>query len=353
MQLQKSTRAWWIVIGMGYGIISFLVGLLLFPLFSFWSLLGSVIVFFALSITTIIWGWQIVPEMEEWRIQILGQDTTPWQPGLHVLIPFIARIYAAFYTGTQSLQLYMDEKIKSGMGAGDVDFKDGTAKVIAIVYFRFKDTYKAAYNVSDAYNAIGDKVDGGLRAYLANKTIDEATRTKVHDVKHDILNLAPSGQSEDTQKLYEQFEAWGIEIHSIAITDIILDERVQEARHLTLKAQREAEAQKIKADAEREMLRLQGVGRLQEALAIAGLQDMFTWDDKKKELSIKSGTPLDQSALERARRFIAELQLYQNIGDKTVFFDSKGSNWPAIGALFGAGQNIQNNQNQEQKGGKQ
>lgn len=384
---------WWPAIMIIYIILAVAAFLAIFWFSVPWAIGGGIGIFILCWVATLAWGFQIVPEKREWRIQILGRDVGEWGPGFHVLLPFVAQIYTKFFKGEQYLQLYMDEKHAGGLGAGDVDFQDGTAKVIAMVYFHFEDTYKASYNIANPYNAIGDKVDGGLRSFLADQTIDQATKIRVHDVKHEILNQstkkkprkaddkkedkqkedkntkkrgqeqAPKQSSEDNGEegtLYDQFHEWGIVIHSIAITDIVLDKSIIEARQKILEAEKEAEAMIrrtkgeresiiLRADGEREASRLKGVGHLQEQLSIMGLQDSFTWDDNKKELISKPGITLDQDLLERARRFMAELQLYEGLGDKTVIYDGANANWPALGAMFGTGQRVTENKTQTKK----
>lgn len=286
-----------------------------------------------LWVPTIILAWRQVPHMEEWIIEALGEYTgKPRKAGLTFVFPYfyLVRVRSQVYLGEQIMELYLDEKVTGKYsGGGDIEFKDGSASIIAKVFFILRDAKKATYNIADVFRGIEEKMDGALRSYLGQYTIDEATRLKVHFKKGVILNgircneKGPESDALGEKTPAEQYmlNEWGAEITNIIITDIVLPEEIQKQRIKVLEAAKDAEA--AKSLAEKRKTLAEG-----EKVALGKEGEGFR---KKIEEIVASGV-----APTEAVTLLQKLELYKNIGQNAVIIES-GDTTAGAGAKFGAG----------------
>ncbi len=342
-------------IWIGFGVIHFFiclgiaVGMAWFD-FHQWALATGLAIFW-LGWALIIWqAWTQIPEKWEYILEVLGSYSgSPLTAGLHFIFPYFnfMHIRSRVFMGTQLMPLYLRKKKseKDEDSAGEVDFKDGSAPVDAKVFFRIINSAKATYEIDDVFAGIEEKIDSALRAYLGNYKIDEAVKLKIHFDLHRILNgilvredengqiretLAPKEKVEEIKTTKESIESWGVIIESIVVKDIDLPVEIRELRRKVLEAEKETEAANYKAaeritlaKAEEEALERIGVGLGKE------LQRM-----------VESG----QITPERAADLVAQLKLYDKLGDKAVILPEAGGRFGGgtgdtvgEGARFGAG----------------
>lgn len=249
----------------------------------------------AIQIITIFLSWQQVPEREEWLIEWLGKYFQTWQPGLHFLFPFfhLMTIRSRVFMGEQQMKLFMDERVKIGYGAGHIDFIDASAPVHAVVYLIIVDSYKATYNITNVFRAIGNTLDSAVRSYLGHLTIDQAIKFRAHLGLGEIMNgdlkvfdfldkgeVPPPVDFTKTDFYQKILNDWGMEITGLAITDIQMSPEVIKMRQELLRARKEAEAAiEIKkavitqAESQKESLKLLGEGHRLQIEQVAG-QDL-------------------------------------------------------------------------------
>ena len=300
-------------------------------------------VFFGVALTlvgmTVKATWTEVPEKEVWVIQWVGRYLTSWKSGLHFQFPLLGfmKVDAQVYMGDQMMPLCMDEKVPEGYGGGKVDFTDGSARVDATVYFRIVCPEKAVYGVNDVFAAIAEKLDGAVRTCLGALTLDEANRLKAQYNLARILNGVSHGNAppEATQSLLyrEAYDRWGVEILSVAISDIELSEAQIAAREKVLVAEKEAQAAEHmkqveirRAEAKAQSIRLEG-------------------DARKEAYEAQFGVLIARglTAREAADLLNEQLKWEKGIGTNAVIIESGGGSMSGIGAQFAAGMSAHNN----------
>lgn len=322
------------------------------------SQLISLGIFSVVMVTTIMNGWVQVPENWIWVVEFLGRhhgnynpaleenaDRGGWESGPYIAFPYfgLMTVRNKAFMGEQMMELYMNDDKESGYGEGVVEFEDSSAPVDAVVYFTIVDAYKATYNINDLYGSIGEKIDGAIRSYLGNFTIDEANRLKVQFNLARVLNGKPTGRDDkgilktetarernkmnkpgahkDTDLWKEIRNNWGVEINSIAVSDIVLSDGVIKIREEKLVAQKANEVALIKkkttitnAEAKKEEYDLHGQGIAKQFVSLA-------------EQELKG---VD------AANYLNNKIKWEKVGDKTVII-SNGNELSSIGASIGAG----------------
>lgn len=292
-----------------YYIIIFIIALLISSAISFLiadhrMMFLALFFWIAIISLTLYAGWEQVPEKRIWIIQFYGRHVAEWGPGLNFRFPFFGwmRVYASVYMGDQIMKLDMNESIKEGFGFGNVDFEDGSAPIVAFVYFQIVDACKATYNAEDIFGIIEKKMDGAIRSYLASYNMDDANKLKIQFNLGRILNdevadkkgnlPAAKKNHEETDTWKQVFNEWGVNIKSVTISDIIFPHSVLETREKIMKAEKELEAAEIErktavqrakgqkeaaiitAQGKKEALRLEGEGeyeKIGKISSVAGL----------------------------------------------------------------------------------
>lgn len=340
-----SLKVWKIFVGIVFTIATLIsliiIGILGIGLANiFWTLLLTFLTGIIVCGTTLLLSWNSIPEKNQWIVEEFGDYIdTPLEPGLHLIFPFfqefLIKIEAKVYMGMQIMELYLDEKIKSGFGGSSVDFADGSATVEARVLFTIKDAAKATYSSADIFKVIEEKMDNALRSYLGHYSIDQTSKLKVHFDKYKILNGIIIRESEDG-KLTEHktaevissggmekeiLDKLGVEIDEILVTDIVLPEEIKTQRRKIIEAAKNLEASgyeadqiKLLAEANKEALNLNGAGLGQQ---IGHLLD-------------KDIPP------EAAVELIKKLKLFEQIKENALIIESGGAE-AGKGAKFGSG----------------
>jgi len=308
-------------------------------------------IFMVINGITIKQGWCQVPEKFEWIIEEFGAYKTTWRSGLHFIFPFFGfcRIKIGVYMGEQYIKLFMDEKAENGKKSyGKVDFKDVSAGVVAVLFFRVTNSKNAAYNVVSLVKALEEIMDGLLRSYLGMFTLNEAIIRKAQfDLNHLFDGTDPIGDqqiiNEKTTaamgRLLKNIEGdndneWGISLLRLLITDIDVPDAIQEQRARQLKAEVDAKAAVDEAkavitaakaakkkvvllgEAKKEALRLEGDGMAQRVKIII------------KDTKL---TP------DRAAQHAERIAMTDRLPEQSLIITDGGSGLAGLGAQFAAG----------------
>lgn len=311
------------------------------------SICAASTLFFLLVLLTFILAWQQVPEKREWIIELLGGYFSTWKPGLHFIFPYLGlmTINSKVFMGEQQLKLFLNKNVKTGFGAGHVDFTDTAAPVQVIVYFKVVDAYKAAYEIGDIFRGIADKMESAVRSYLGQFSVDEVIKFKPRLGLAEIMNGDPdvveclkkgkalkSIKAEDTQLYKDILNDWGVEVKSLAITDIEVPSEVTKIREEVLKATKEAQVALHKmratitnAKANKKALVLTGEGYRSQIKSVA--------DDLKEGANDGLGST-------RAAEFLMTNRKWEAVRptDKTLITPGTGPDIASLGASFGVGQ---------------
>ncbi len=306
---------------------------------SLWLIIGiGCIPFFYVAYDAIKKGWSQVMQNYAWLLEIFGKNVKEWPAGLHIIFPYFGfASYANVYKGERQKKLFMDEQHKSDAGGGDVEFTDGSAPVEATVYFQVVNAAKATYDIANLESAIEEKMDSAVRSFLGLYSIDGANTIKaraslVNIMNNDYIdpvavktNQQDSGSNDESKKISEEalkkiplweyiHDIWGTKIKSIAISDIILEEKEKDARRKVLLAKKDEEA----SVHDRGALKNRGEGYASQAQDITD-----TGVDPNKTVD-----------------YLAKRLQWENVGEKgaTVVVDNSGGSVAGLGAQFAAGQ---------------
>jgi len=186
--------------------------------------------------TTLIWvvafyifsGLRVIKEYERGVRFTLGKFTSVMKPGLRIVFPFI-----------QSYQR-VDMRIK----AVDVPDQEAMtldnvpAQVNAVIYYKIKDAKKAILEVEDYYYAVSQMAQTTMRNIVGETELDEllASRDSVAKKIKELVDKAT--------------DAWGIDVNSVELKDIVLPGDMKRVMAKQAEAEREKRAVIIKSSGE-------------------------------------------------------------------------------------------------------
>ncbi len=151
-----------------------------------------------------------------------------WNPGWHLLIPVF-----------QSM-VKVDIRVK----AVDVPNQEAITKdnipigINAVIYFRVKDPSKAVLEVEDFFNAVGQMAQTTMRNAVGEVKLDELLSNKKQVSEN--IKLAVDSIS----------EAWGVDVQSVELKDIMLPESLKRTLAKVAEAEREKQAVIISSEGE-------------------------------------------------------------------------------------------------------
>lgn len=205
-------------------------------LFSLFTLAFPILVLLVLCIRQI-------DQYERGILLTMGRYNKMWQPGWHFLIPVFQRL------------IKVDVRVK----AVDVPDQEAITKdnipvrINAVIYFKVNDAAKAILEVEDFFNAVGQ---------LAQTTM----RNAVGEVKLDELLANKQQVSENIQKVVDRVsDAWGIDVQSVELKDIILPDSLK--RTIAKVAEAEREKQAVIISSEGEVLSAMNMAKAAQTLA--------------------------------------------------------------------------------------
>lgn len=169
-----------------------------------------------------------VNQYERGILLTMGKYSRMWQPGWHVIIPVFQRL------------LKVDIRVK----AVDVPDQEAITKdnipirINAVIYYKVSDASKAVLDVENFFNAV---------AQLAQTTM----RNAVGEVRLDELLSNKKQVSENIKIVVDKVsDAWGVDVQSVELKDIILPESLKRTIAKVAEADRERQAVIIASEGE-------------------------------------------------------------------------------------------------------
>ncbi len=160
----------------------------------------------------------------------MGKYSTMWQPGWHLLIPVFQKL------------VKVDVRVK----AVDVPDQEAITKdnipvtINAVIYFKVADASRAVIEVEDFFNAVSQLAQTTMRNAVGEVTLDDLLQKK-QQVSAGIKTVV-DGVS----------DAWGIDVQSVELKDIVLPESLKRTIAKVAEAQREKQAVIISSEGEME-----------------------------------------------------------------------------------------------------
>lgn len=169
-----------------------------------------------------------IDQYERGIVFTMGKYSRTWQPGWHLIIPIFQRL------------VKVDVRVK----AVDVPNQEAITKdnipvtINAVIYFKVADAAKAVIEVEDFFNAVSQLAQTTMRNAVGEVTLD------------DLLQKKQRVSESIKQSVDDVSEAWGVDVQSVELKDIVLPESLKRTIAKVAEAQREKQAVIINSEGE-------------------------------------------------------------------------------------------------------
>ncbi len=187
---------------------------------------------------------RIIRPYEKGVVERLGKYQRTYEPGLHIIIPFLDRV----------TKIDMRENVVD-VPPQEVITKDNVVVTVdAVVYYEATDPVKLIYNVANFYVAATKLAQTNLRNVIGEMQLDESltSREKINAALRQILD--------------EATDKWGVRVVRVELQRIEPPIDVTEAMHRQMKAERTKRALILEAEGDKQAAITRAEGSKQAAI---------------------------------------------------------------------------------------
>ena len=233
---------------------------------------------------------KIVPQAHAFVIERLGAYHQTWGTGLHLKVPFIARI---------SKKVSLKEQVVDFPPQPVITRDNVTMQIDTVVYFEITDPKLYTYGVERPLSAIENLTATTLRNIIGDLELDSTLTSR--DTINDKIRII----------LDEATDAWGIRVIRVELKNILPPREIQDAMEKQMKAERERRARILDAEGEKRSQILVAEGLKESAILKA---------DAVKESKIREAEGEAQAILtvQKANADALRMRSEANPSDKVI-----------------------------------
>jgi regulator of protease activity HflC (stomatin/prohibitin superfamily) len=204
----------------------------------------NLLIFLGILAAVLVFGFQMVPEGQNWVVERLGKFQKVMDAGFHFMIPLVERVRQKVNTMDQQIDIPSQSVITQ-------DYAE--LKINALAFIRVTDPQRVVYKVERYRDAVSSLIQTGLRGVVATMDLNEAVSNR-----EGIKNLVSS-------KLTDELSDWGIRLMTVEIKDVQPADEIARAMNERAAAERRKEAAITQATAQKEAAIQEAQGELEAA----------------------------------------------------------------------------------------
>ena len=188
---------------------------------------------------------QIVQQSRAYVVERLGAFRAVWGVGLHVKLPFFARVVK---------KVSLKEQVADFPPQPGITKDNVTMQIDTVIYFQITDPKLYTYGVEHPMNAIENLTATTLRNIIGDMELDQSLTSR------DVIN------SRMRSILDEATDPWGIKVNRVELKNIIPPKEIQNAMEKQMKAERERRESILQAEGTKQSQILVAEGEKQSAI---------------------------------------------------------------------------------------
>ncbi len=205
-------------------------------------------VFIVVLLVILISCLRIVPQANQYVIELLGKYRTTWSAGLHFKIPLLERV---------AKKITLKEQVLDSPPQPVITKDNVTMQIDTVVYYRIFDAKLYCYGVVNPINALANLTATTLRNLVGELELDGTLTSR------DTIN------GKMTAILDEATDQWGIKVGRVELKNIIPPKEIQEAMEKQMKAERDRRETLLQAEGHKAAVITRAEGEKKAAILAA------------------------------------------------------------------------------------